>query len=142
MGSYIAEVGQKNPARTPLAVPDREWITNTAWSPDGRLLSFAARLPQMPAGSPVRLMVRDLASGGDRVVLQWIGSISRGSSWTADGRSLIVSRVIGTGPFQIDRVDVASGAVQPLVPAITTPVTLLASPPTAGRCISLPPNPA
>src|SRR5262249_35152117 len=73
---------------------------------------------------PIRLMIRDMATGVDRLLLQWHGWTGGGGgySWAADGASLIVARQVesgtfGAGTFQVDRIDVVTGAAHLLTKA-------------------------
>ena len=121
MNSYIGDLRESPPVRTTIGTSDRDWTIGANWSPDGRHMAFVAIIPwtNEPAS---RLMIRDLSTGMNRLLLQSSGSIARGHSWTADGTSLLMARpagrgTFGAGTFQVDRVDFATGTAQSLTAA-------------------------
>src|SRR5262245_23375194 len=121
--AYIADLRQKPPLRTVIS-SHADWTRSPSWSPAGDQLAFLARAPFMPDDSPIRLMIRDMATGVDRLLLQWHGWTGGGGgySWAADGASLIVARQVesgtfGAGTFQVDRIDVVTGAAHLLTKA-------------------------
>jgi Tol biopolymer transport system component len=111
--AYTADLRQPSPARVPVRTSERNWVTNPVWAPDGASLAFGIVPPPGVSRSPTQLVVRN-DSNEDRVLLEWQGALVSGSSWSADGRSVVIGRASG-GPFHIDRVDVTTGAVETLV---------------------------
>jgi Tol biopolymer transport system component len=127
--SYVVDTSTNPPVRTAVSVSDREWEMFPRWSPDGLHLAFIVAPPFPRDDEDLRLVIRDVTSGEDRAVLRWQGSAAGGGAWTADGTGYVLSRRIGPptfgfGGFQIDRVDVATGAVESVVPRQEAPVAL------------------
>ncbi|HMF94778.1 MAG TPA: hypothetical protein VKE96_10810 [Vicinamibacterales bacterium] len=119
--AYVADLRQQPPLRTVIS-SHAEWTISPSWSPAGDQVAFFVHPPFMGDDAQSRLMIRELATGTDRLLLQWHGEERRGSAWTADGASLIVARQVesatfGAGIFQVDRIDVATGAAHVLTKA-------------------------
>jgi Tol biopolymer transport system component len=103
----------------PTAVPTKYSGANMMpdWSPDGTRLAYRT-IPggEYGPGAPVMISILDVRSGEERQITPKIGSIgpNDGPHWAPDGRSLLVIGSTGQ-ETAIYKVDVSSGAANPLV---------------------------
>jgi hypothetical protein len=90
--------------RTLVDDPDADY-DGPRWSPDGRQIAAARRYQ-----GAFELVVVDPESGQVRVLLRATRTRLLTPSWAPGGASLLFSAAEGTAPFNIYRLDVASGA--------------------------------
>lgn len=100
-----------------------------AWSPDGRHLAYIA------LQGPIRgdrgghvVVVRDTATGDERIVGESLGFVLPPLSWSSDGTQVLIRGVDGTNRASLHHVDVTSGR-------ITSPLGSHPSPMGRGRWV-------
>jgi dipeptidyl aminopeptidase/acylaminoacyl peptidase len=97
-----------------LTASNLAWDTQPAFSPDGKTLAYLAmRRPGFEADR-FRILIRDLASGKDRVLAEEWDRSPNELLFSRDGRTLYVTAA-DTGQVPLFAIDVASGKVRKLV---------------------------
>jgi dipeptidyl aminopeptidase/acylaminoacyl peptidase len=110
---YQVPVDGSGPPRN-LTASNPAWDTQPAFSPDGKTLAYLAmRRPGFEADR-LRIMIRDLSSGKDRVLAEEWDRSANDLLFSRDGRTLYVTAA-DTGQVPLFAIDVASGKVRKLV---------------------------
>ena len=98
-----------DPVRVPLD-GFQGYAMGGRFSPDGERLAFYGRSPE---NGRVTVYTVPAAGGAPTAVLSYVnGEPYSAPEWSADGASLFYSRNGGFGPFQVWRVDIATGATE------------------------------
>jgi Tol biopolymer transport system component len=105
---FLARRSSNGEWKTTTRLNDGYW---TGWSPDGRMLSYAASF----AGSPLRVMPTD--SGAPRVLYDSLPGMppAETSSWSEDGRTIYFKSHSTTGAASIWSVPAGGGTPQHLL---------------------------
>jgi dipeptidyl aminopeptidase/acylaminoacyl peptidase len=114
---YVAELDDTQRLKgTPTLAIERFLNANylPSWSPDGQSIAYAT---QQGTRRPTKLMVRSLATGGDREV-PFTKTPAGRVSWFPDGRSLLVA-VVDQLHMNYYRVDIATGAAEEVMKTVT-----------------------
>ncbi len=87
------------------------------FSPDGRSLAYLSRRSPIPAAQgPLTMVIRSLADGAEKEFkLNNISPRAALTSWSSNGRWILLSAFDRKGGQGLYRVDVTSGAVTPIV---------------------------
>jgi Tol biopolymer transport system component len=118
---YLATLDPRTGAvlEPPVPVAQRFMGSNRTpvFSPDGRSLAYLSRRTPIPAAQgPVTMVVRSLEDGAEKEFeLGEISNRSALTSWSSNGRRILISAFDRRGGQGLYMVDVTSGAVTPVV---------------------------
>jgi len=85
------------------------------WSPDGRYLAYAVRTPSVLARrGELRVVVRDMETGGERVMSQGFRTLGTLPKWRPDGKTLLLYGLPEGGGGTTLQLDVVDGSASPL----------------------------
>ncbi len=85
------------------------------WSPDGRYLAYQVSPPSSLArDGSLRVVVRDMETGRERVMSQDFRNIGTAPKWRPDGKTLLVYGLPTGGGAKTLQLDVADGSASPL----------------------------
>ena len=110
---YEAPVDGSRPPRN-LTASNLAWDTMPAFSPDGKTLAYLAMKRPGYESDRLRIHVRDISGGSERVLAQEWDRSANDLLFSRDGKTLYVT-AMDTGHLPLFAIDVASGTVRKLV---------------------------
>ncbi len=110
---YLAKADGSQPPQN-LTGSNQAWDTQPVFSPDGRMLAYLAMARPGYEADRLWIKLRDLATGGERVIAEEWDRSSNGVIFSPDGHTLYTTAT-DVGQTPLFAIDVSTGKVKKLV---------------------------